>query len=182
MNDLAFKYYRKKEFDSAFIHALDFAESGSESHMTFVGELYSRGEGVAQSSIEAEKWFKKAAESESVYGLYAYGRFLAVSGDTQRAYSLLNNPKLKEFGPALFRIGHLVKEGDIVAKGNGYEVFFEKAAKCGHLISKAITLKIHAKREPSFVRKVSLWLSYFWVSIKTFIISLRSPSDDRVLY
>ena len=182
MDDLAFKHYRKKEFDSAFIHALDFAKSGSESHMTFVGELYSRGEGVAQSSIEAEKWFKKAAESENVYGLYAYGRFLAVSGDNQRAYSVLNNPKLKEFGPALFRIGHLVKEGNIAAKGDDFELLFEKAAKCGHLISKALSLKIHAKREPSFLRKMSLWLNYFGVSIKTIIISFRRPSDDRVLY
>ena len=182
IKDIAYEKYKEKDYASAYRLALNAAQSGSSSHMTFIGELYLRGEGVPQSFTEAERWLKSGANSGDERSLFSLARFYETNKDFVQAMTIYRQSKLKKFGPALYRIGHLVRAG-FSYDGNLDELaIFELAAEQGHLFSKSEVARLQMCNEGNVLLHMLRRMKYIVTAIKTGIIALHNKEDERVLY
>ena len=182
INDIAHKKYLEKDYSSAYSLALKAAQSGSSPHMTFIGELYLRGEGVPQSYSEAERWLMLGAESGDERSLFSLARFYETNKEYEQAMKIYSQPTLKKFGPALYRTGHLVRAGFSHDENLDELAIFELAAEQGHLFSKTEVARLQMRKEGNMFLRIVKGIKYIVTAIKTFVIALFYKEDDRVLY
>lgn len=122
---LAKSYDSSENYEQAYIYYRQAAEQGYAPAEQNLGKLYRMGNGVAQSDVEAVKWFIKAAEQGNMHaqsdlgGMYYLGR--GVTQSDEKAYEWALKAAEQGDSYAQFNLG-LIYE-----MGRGVDQSYEKA-------------------------------------------------------
>ncbi len=133
---LAKAYDNNEDFAQAFIHYNQAAKQGYAPAQQNLGKLYRMGRGVAQSDIEAVKWFVKAAEQGNIHaqsdlgGMYYLGRGVAQSDKKAYEWTLKSAEQGDSY--AQFNIGLIYEMGRGVERSVDKAIeWYQKAADQG---------------------------------------------------
>jgi tetratricopeptide (TPR) repeat protein len=88
----------------SFRQYLALAERGSVWSMANVGHLFENGTGTAKDLAQAEKWYLRAYEAGSDYGLIWLGLLYQESGRYEKAQQVFQNGVERGFVPAMLRL------------------------------------------------------------------------------
>lgn len=121
-SELAAYYFARKEFESARKWALLGAKQNDSGSLLRLGLMHSSGFGVPQNMLEANRYFRMAADEGSTYATYLLARnYISGSGiakDPVVGLGLLKLSAENGFTPAHSRLGYHYFKGDIVEKNN----------------------------------------------------------------
>jgi hypothetical protein len=88
----------------SFRQYLALAEQGSVWSMANVGQLFENGTGTARDLAQAERWYLRAYEAGSDYGLIWLGHLYQESRHYEKAQEVFRNGVERGFVPAMFRL------------------------------------------------------------------------------
>jgi TPR repeat protein len=133
--DLAYGAFQRGFYLSALRIAEPLANLGDPAAQTLLGEIYSRGLGVAQDFAAAAKWYQAAARSGGAEGQFRYAMMLidgtAGTRDVAQARNLMKSAAEQGLPLAQYNYAQMLIEA---APNAGFEEatpLFEKAANAG---------------------------------------------------
>jgi TPR repeat protein len=88
----------------SFRRYLALAEQGSVWSMANVGQLFENGTGTARDLTQAEKWYLRAYEAGSDYGLIWLGHLYQQTRQYEKAQEVFRNGVERGFVPAMLRL------------------------------------------------------------------------------
>jgi hypothetical protein len=112
------------------------AERGAVTAQLRLGWMYHAGKGVQTNLEQAEKWYAKAASTQSAQAQFYLGTLYRAKGEYKQAFEWLERSASQEYSPALYFLGQLyyVGEGVEVNREKAFE-YFGQAAEKGHLFA-----------------------------------------------
>ncbi len=129
-DDPAYGAFQRGLFVTARNLALPRAEAGDAAAQTLLGEIYSRGLGVAVDQTEAEKWYAMAAEQGNPEALFRHALTL-LAGDAKSAEGRAFMEAAAEAGNALarFNLAQLIlsERPGKAARDEAYPLFLAAA-------------------------------------------------------
>ena len=134
-SDMAYGAFQRGFYLTARKLAESLANLGDPAAQTLLGEIYSRGLGVAQDMKKAAHWYKAAASAGSVEGQFRYAMLLldgtVVPQDVAKARDLMKAAAEAGVPLAEYNYGQMLIQA---APSGGFkeaEGYFEKAANAG---------------------------------------------------
>jgi TPR repeat protein len=135
--NLSFRCYGAEDFDEAFAWCQRAAESNLAWAQYNLGLMYRKGEGVAQSDVEAAHWYRRAAHQgfaeaqQKLADLYYVGR--GVPMDYGQAAGWYRKAADNGNAEAQFQLGHLYSIGQGVEHDyTASREWIRRAAMLGH--------------------------------------------------
>lgn len=133
---IANELFDQGKFEAAFQKYLPEAIAGSVTAQIMIGWMYHSGSGVNQNLEEAERWYKKAAETNSPEGQFYLGTLYRSKGKYLQAIEWLEKAADQKYAPALYRLGKMYDNGEGANKNHDKAYgYFEEAAKMGHVFA-----------------------------------------------
>lgn len=125
----------------------DFAIAGVIDTWSCLSQLYFLGiiVDVDQNfSLQILEYYIKNSPSVSLRDKYRLGRYYEEFGKLEKAKNIFFHEEMKNFPPAVSRIGLLYKWGKGVAKDiSQYEIYMKRAVKLGHMRSKSLLARYY---------------------------------------
>ena len=133
---------REKDPSRAFALRRELAEQGAAESMLRLAWAYWQGQGTVVDKIAAERWYRRACESneETVkrQANYYCGVLLEEQQRYAEAYEMFSSGAALEYAPALLRLGRLYLKGRGVSRDrNRAMTLYEQAAARGNLVAKS---------------------------------------------
>ena len=133
---------REKDPSRAFALRRELAEQGVAESMLRLAWAYWHGQGTPVDKIAAERWYRRAYESneETVkrQANYYCGVLLEEQQRYAEAYEMFSLGAALDYAPALLRLGRLYLKGRGVARDrNRAMTLYEQAAARGNLVAKS---------------------------------------------
>lgn len=157
------------------------AEQGAVGAQLRLGWMYHAGKGVQKNLDEAEKWYLKAAITDSPEAQFYLATLYRSKEQYKQAIEWLQKSALQNYAPATYLLGKLYYMGEGVDQNRGTAFkYFEQAAKNGHLFAlRNIAYDIiKGRRGISRIPfGVFLMVKVLWAAIK---ISLKDPDSDMI--
>jgi TPR repeat protein len=159
------------------------ANAGSATAMVYAGIIYRDGLGRPPDSIEAEKWFRMAADKGTVSAYHflgcLYGRLNRLQ-ESREAFAIAG---AKDYGPALNLLGRIYASGHGVEKNIPRAIqYFERASEVGHLGGRILLARLLMRYPTTWadtVRGLLLYVSW-WPSVINTLIR-EGISSDRLI-
>jgi TPR repeat protein len=147
-----------------------------------LGEAFAKGNGVAVDYDEAEKWYRRAADAESLLAYYSLGRLYLRQRRYDDARDAFEFAAEKRYVPALHFLGRMHFAGNGMARDpEKGEQLLQRAADAGSVVAKAGLAQhlIRTGSSPSRkLRGVRLWLE---ARVSFIIVSLtEGMTSDRL--
>jgi Sel1 repeat len=130
----------------AFEEYLALAEQGSVWGMANVGTLFQRGIGTSADLTQAEKWYRRAYEGGSDYGLIWLGQLYANSHQYAKAEEVFRMGTERGCVPAMLRLAWVyLKSPDWRQKRGEALILLERASAAGDLSAKGFLANAMAR-------------------------------------
>lgn len=160
------------------------ADRGSPMSMVYLGHAHEVGKGLPIDNNEAEKWYRHAAESGSVFAYYCLGRLFLREKRYDDARTAFELAEADGDAPSIYYLGEIYRRGWGVERDlERAKKYFTRAAANGHLVSRG-ALAVMREREKS---GISAWLRarlaaliYAWKAVG--IGSRNGESDYRIRF
>jgi len=177
----AYELYEAEDFAAAFFAYLELAEQGYSNCQSFVGWMYFSGKGTKKNYKEAERWLKKAADSNDVEAQFYLGKLLFIKEDYRNAISWLEKSAAQSYAPSIYKLGCIYDRSEHINndKDKAFDLF-EQASKLGHLFAHkeyAVKLLKGYKGFPGFLKGFFDYLKIFFMLIK---LGSGDPHDERI--
>lgn len=134
-SELAYGAFQRGFYLSALKLAEPIANLGDPAAQTLLGEIYSRGLGVAQNLKEAARWYEAAAESGNPEGQFRYAMLLldgaVVAPDIAKARDLMKAAADEGLPLAQYNYAQMLIEAAPTAGFEEAKNYFAKAAHAG---------------------------------------------------
>lgn len=157
----------------------ELARNGDSSSQVMVGWMLLRGTGIAKDSLQAEVWFRRAADMGSPEGQYYSARMAFSAGNIGDAMTLFARSAEARFGPALLWLGMIHLRGLGIPENceKGIE-FLERASELGNLMAKRELAMLSLRGARGFWQIPVGIISLPYVVAKSYIVAARrGPSD-----
>jgi len=157
------------------------AESGNITAQLRLGWMYHAGQGVERNLTEAQKWYEKAASTESAQAQFYLGALYRAKGEYQQAFELLKRSASQEYSPAMYFLGQLycVGEGVELDRAKAFQ-YFEQAADKGHLFAQRNIAREMIKGRHGIMRIPMGFLLLVRVLCKGIKVTVRDPDSDTI--
>jgi TPR repeat protein len=120
-----------------FKECLALAEQGSVWSMAAVGWAFETGNGTSPDMAKAEKWYRRAFERESDYGLLRLGHLYVTQGQYAEAEEVFRSGAERGWAPAMYRLAWTYsKSADWPQKRDEVLTLLERASAVGDLSAK----------------------------------------------
>ena len=126
---------------------ISLAERGSPTSMVHLGDAYRYGLGTNINLVEAEKWYRKAANRDSVFGHYDLAALYLASDRILEAKKEAEFAAAKGYPPALNMLGRMYLSG--IGAERDFEkarTYLERACSSGHIPGEAALARLLMKR------------------------------------
>ncbi|MEX6508569.1 tetratricopeptide repeat protein [Jiella sp. M17.18] len=134
-SDLAYGAYQRGFYVTARKMAEPLANLGDPAAQTLLGEIYSRGLGVAQDMKQAAHWYEAAAKAGNAEAEFRYAMLLidgtAVKKDMDKAQALMKAAADKGLPLAEYNYAQMLIEASPTGGFADAAAYFEKAANAG---------------------------------------------------
>ncbi|MCB8839544.1 tetratricopeptide repeat protein [Aurantimonas sp. VKM B-3413] len=134
-SDLAYGAFQRGFYLTALQIATPLANLGDPAAQTLLGEIYSRGLGVAQDLKEAARWYEAAAGSGNPEAQFRFAMILldgkVVAPDEAKARDLMKAAADKGLPLAEYNYGQMLIEASPAGGFAEAKTYFEKAANAG---------------------------------------------------
>lgn len=151
-----------KDYTQAFRECLSLAEQGSVWSMGVVGWAFDTGTGVPQDLLLAEKWYRRAFDGGSDYGLFWLGVLYTKQGQWEKATEVFRTGAERDWAPAMYQLARLyLQSANWRQKRNDALVLLERASVAGDLSARRFlaTTMMHGwfgwRRIPAGIRMFS---------------------------
>ncbi|MGH9988237.1 MAG: tetratricopeptide repeat protein [Nitrososphaeraceae archaeon] len=178
---IASDLFQEERYEEAFERYRVLAENGSVSSQVLLGWMYHAGKGVQQSLEEAEKWYRKAAATNSPEGQFYLATVHRTKQNYDEAIEWLGKSASQDYSPAIYLLGKLyyTGEGVIVNRAKAFE-YFERAAQKGHLFAQRNIAYDMIKGHRGIFRialGVLILAQVLWSAVK---VGLKDPDSNVV--
>ncbi|MCP3054240.1 tetratricopeptide repeat protein [Aurantimonas marianensis] len=163
-SELAYGAFQRGFYLSALKLAEPIANLGDPAAQTLLGEIYSRGLGVAQNMKEAARWYEAAAASGSPEGQFRYAMLLldgaVVAPDVAKARDLMKAAADEGLPLAQYNYGQMLIEAAPTAGFEEAKDYFAKAAHAGVADAQyaMAQLFLYGRGVPADEMKARAWL------------------------
>ncbi|MEC5324674.1 tetratricopeptide repeat protein [Aurantimonas sp. A3-2-R12] len=163
-SELAYGAFQRGFYLSALKLAEPIANLGDSAAQTLLGEIYSRGLGVAQNLKEAARWYEAAAASGSPEGQFRYAMMLldgtVVAPDVAKARDLMKAAADEGLPLAQYNYGQMLIEAAPTAGFQEAKDYFAKAAHAGVADAQyaMAQLYVYGRGVPADSIKARAWL------------------------
>jgi len=156
------------------------AEQGSPLAMMYLGH-HLRLHGDVNAMPCAEMWLSRSAQAGSIEGRYQLAHHHQRSGNGAQTVAELKTLASKGYGPAMYALGAILYEGELVRRDIHEAVNYLKMGKAsGHLPSAAFLSKIYRKEKFGLRGRIaSHWLCLAKIPALLWY-ALRYPNSDRL--
>jgi TPR repeat protein len=113
------------------------ADRGSTMSMLYIAKSYVTADLSKGNLLEAEKWYRRAADQGSDFALYSLGKLYIKMGQTAEAKAIFSSNSLRDYLPAIHELGRMYHYGIGGEKDLRLaRSFLEKASAQGHVFAK----------------------------------------------
>ena len=178
---IASELFADERYEEAFEKYRVLAERGSLIAQLLLGWMYHAGKGVDQNLEEAEKWYRKAAVTNSPEGQFYLATLHRTKRQYQQAIDWFEKSASQGYSPAIYLLGKLyyVGEGVAVNKDKAFE-YFERAAQEGHLFVRRNIAYDMIKGHRGISRipfGILVMAQVFWTALK---VGLKDSDSDII--
>jgi len=112
-------------------------DRGSTISMLYIAKSYVTADLSKENLLEAERWYRKAADQGSDFALYSLGKLYIKMGQSAEAKAISSSNSLRDYLPAIHELGRMYHYGIGGEKDLRLaRSFLEKAAGRGHAFAK----------------------------------------------
>jgi TPR repeat protein len=178
---IASELFENERYEEAFEKYRVLAEKGLVAAQLLLGWMYHAGKGVHQNLEEAEKWYQKAAVTDSPEGQFYLATLHRTKRQYQQAIEWFEKSASQGYSPAIYLLGKLYYIGDGVAinKEKAFE-YFERAAQDGHLFARRNIAYDMIKGHRGISRipfGILVMAQVLWIAVK---VGLKDPDSDII--
>jgi TPR repeat protein len=123
---------RKKDLAMFFQYVSAAANLGLADAQLVTGDAYALGMGTEPEPSLAIDWYQKAADQDSPQARYKLAKILLNSGEAAAAEAQLVRSAAKDFAPAQYELGLLLKQRNDSNHWEQIALLFEKSARSGY--------------------------------------------------
>jgi uncharacterized protein len=157
------------------------AELGNITAQLRLGWMYHAGQGVERNLTEAQKWYEKAATTESPQAQFYLGTLYRAKGEYQQAFEWLKRSASQGYSPAMYFLGQLycVGEGVELNRAKAFQ-YFEQAADKGHLFAQRNIAREMIKGRRGIMRIPMGFILLVRVLCKGIKVTVTDPDSDTI--
>jgi TPR repeat protein len=157
------------------------ADRGSLASMVYLAEAYTKGLGTSVDLLQAEEWYKRAAQGGSVLASYHLGRSYLAKNDYLNAMKAFESGALAGYMPSTRQLGGLYLRGTGVERDlNKAREFFERASASGNVFAKRDLAYLLIRGHFGFLQ-ILRGAGLFFTAIKDLtVVILTDPTRENL--
>lgn len=161
---------------------ISLAERGSSTSMVHIGDAHMFGLGTKVDPLEAEKWYRRAADRGSVFGHYDLATLYLTTNRIHEAREGLEFSAARNYAPALNQLGRMYLSGVGAEKDlEKARTYLERASAAGHISGEAGLARLLMKRHWSHLTRLRGVFLMIHAQIFLWVVLIREGfSSERL--
>jgi uncharacterized protein len=171
-----------RNWPSALEAYSELAQDGDVFAQTQIAAMHYRGKGTARNLLEAEKWYRSAAESGDRYARFVLARFLIDERRELEAFDLLLQLSELPYLPACYWLSRLYSRGERVKKNAQLASYYlQYSGEHGHIWARRELALQKLLGKMGLNKVFSGCVDFVRVAIDGYSLAGSNPDDERLL-